>query len=186
MEAKASRQGEVAILDLSGPIDTRATRDFEREVLALVKDGARHIVLDFARVDIITSAGIRVLVMLGKRLKALEGGFVLAGVTEQVKTVFDIAGLTAQLRMAASQQDAVALLAASSSGVAAHQSAVSRLAMRLLGGNEPSKRRGAGKAAAGASPLSSHLARLLDAERSRTSPESPSESKTPASEPCQD
>ncbi len=70
MEIDATAQDTVSILRVTGYLDTRASTDFERKMLELIQGGARLLAIDFTRLDMITSAGIRVLMMVVKRLAA--------------------------------------------------------------------------------------------------------------------
>ncbi len=163
MDIKTSTQGNVAVVEPGGSIDTRASVDFEREIVALLQGGARLIAIDFSKVDLITSSGIRVLVMMTKRLNSINGRVALYGLNDTVKTVFDISGLTDRFLIASSQQDAIAKLAAGTPAEAPKPaSKISRLAKRLLGAapDEAGGRRRGEK-----SQLSAHVAELLEGRK---------------------
>lgn len=135
MDIAVRSQDGVAVVAPSGVIDTRGSLAFERKLMEVLAGNTRRIVIDLQKVDLITSAGIRVLVMMGKRL-GNDGSLVLSGLSPQVKSVFDIAGLTTYFGIAGSVAEAVAAVASGASGqpaVVAGPSRVSRLAMRLLG-----------------------------------------------------
>jgi anti-anti-sigma factor len=120
---------------VQGVIDTRGAMTFEKKLVELVDANTRRIVIDFKKVDLITSAGIRVLVMMGKRLRG-DGSLVLTGLTDQVRSVFDIAGLTNYFVSTPSVADAVSKInaeQASRARIPAGPSKISRLLMRLLG-----------------------------------------------------
>ncbi len=165
MDIKTSKQGDVAIIEPLGSIDTRASIDFEREVVALLQGGTRLIAIDFTKVDLITSSGIRILVMLTKRLGSSGGRLALYGVNNTVKTVFDISGLTDRFPIASSQKEAVAqLTAAAPADAPKPASKISRLAKRLLGAapeDVAARRRGRDEK----SQLSAQVAELLEGRK---------------------
>lgn len=135
MDIAVKTQDGVAVVAPSGVIDTRGSLVFERKLMEVFEGNTRRIVIDLQRVDLITSAGIRVLVMMGKRLSSV-GSLVLCGLSPQVKSVFDIAGLTSYFGIKASVAEAIAAFAAAPTAdpaIAAGPSRVSRLARRLLG-----------------------------------------------------
>ena len=134
MDIAVKTQDGVAVVAPSGVIDTRGSLAFERSLMEVLEGKTRRIVIDLQKVELITSAGIRVLVMMGKRLSG-DGSLLLCGLSPQVKSVFDIAGLTTYFGIRASVAEAVAALAAGPAavGAAVGPSKVSRLAMRLLG-----------------------------------------------------
>jgi anti-anti-sigma factor len=135
MTVTSTSDGPVTTLVIDGTIDTRAAPDFEAALTQAIDAGARGIVVDFQRVDLITSAGIRVLVLFTKRLSAVGGGLALCAVTPDVKRVFEIAGLASQLKMCDTRAAAVSALPRPASATAAPQgSRVTRLVGALLGG----------------------------------------------------
>lgn len=161
MEIKANRTDDVVVLEAAGMIDTRGSLQFEREIAVHFDAGVRRFVIDLNRVELITSAGIRVLVMLAKRV-AGSGGLVLCGLNEHVTSVFEVAGLLQHFTRTATSAEGVAKVRALTRPVEATQkSKVSRAALRLLGtdGDEApaaSVRQGA------PSRLTQEVSRLLD------------------------
>ncbi len=133
MEIAVKAQDGVAVVTPSGVIDTRGSVAFERALMEVLEGATRRIVIDLQKVDLITSAGIRVLVMTGKRLH--DGRLVLCGLSPQVKSVFDIAGLTSYFGITATVAEALAALASAPTAhrAAGGRSRISKLAMRLLG-----------------------------------------------------
>ena len=108
MDIVEEREGDVLVLVPVGRLDTTTSRDFEKRLLELVNAGNIHYVIDFARLEYVSSAGLRVLVMLGKRLPGLSGSLVLATLSPQVREVFDIAGFTRVFQIVADRKQALA------------------------------------------------------------------------------
>jgi anti-anti-sigma factor len=108
MDIVEEREGDVLVLVPVGRLDTTTSRDFEKRLLELVNGGNIHYVIDFARLEYVSSAGLRVLVMLGKRLPGLSGSLVLATLSPQVREVFDIAGFTRVFQIVADRKQALA------------------------------------------------------------------------------
>src|SRR5690606_7568479 len=67
------------IVALQGQINSANAATLESEVLTLVDGGARNLVLDFSTLDYISSAGLRMVLVVAKRLKAEGGQLVLCG-----------------------------------------------------------------------------------------------------------
>jgi anti-anti-sigma factor len=161
MEIKSTVESSVPTLAVSGTIDTRAAAEFEAALKKAIEGGNNRVLLDFAKVDLITSSGIRVLVMFAKRLQSAGGGLVLCALTPDVLRVFEISGLATQFKIAATRAEALAKLkpAAAAAQAPPRGSKVSRLVGALLGG-EPAAAARASQTAR--SPLSSKIAELLD------------------------
>jgi anti-anti-sigma factor len=166
MELQTATQGHVSIVRIKGTLDTRASGEFERSVLELFNGGARHFVFNFAGVTLLTSAGIRVLMMLAKRLGGIDK-IVVCNPNEQVSVVFRISGLTGHLKITDTEPEAIDQLSSASApkpGNVTELSKLARLALLLLsqhGESAPAQVPQPPAAAAEVSRLTAHLADLL-------------------------
>jgi stage II sporulation protein AA (anti-sigma F factor antagonist) len=61
-------------------------------VVARIDSGERRLVIDLGGVAYISSAGLRVLLLVAKRLKPPAGALVLCGLGPSVRTVLELAG----------------------------------------------------------------------------------------------
>lgn len=93
MEIRNDQIGAVSIVAPLGRLDTATASDLELALGDLERAGARHFVIDLAGISYVSSAGLRVLLMLAKRLEG-SGSLRLAGLNPQVRQVFDVAGFT--------------------------------------------------------------------------------------------
>jgi anti-sigma B factor antagonist len=110
IDVKTSRNGDMVTAVVAGSIDMRASGDFEKALLTSVEEGGRRVIIDFEKVDLLTSAGIRVLVTLSRRLQGAGGALVLFSLGPAVLRVFEISGLTTQFKIAATRAEAVSAL----------------------------------------------------------------------------
>jgi len=96
------------LIILDGHLDATHYERVEREVVAAIDASAhRGLVLDFAAVAFVSSAGIRALINVIKRNRSRGGTVWLAGVRPQVHEVFEISGLTSLFRSAPTRVDAL-------------------------------------------------------------------------------
>jgi stage II sporulation protein AA (anti-sigma F factor antagonist) len=164
VEINATRQEDVVVLAAAGMIDTRGSLQFEREIATHFDAGVRRFVIDLKRVELITSAGIRVLVMLARRV-ASGGGLVLCGLNEHVTSVFEVAGLLQHFTRTGTSAEGISKVReVARPAETTQKSKVSRAALRLLGSDgsdefpaDPPRR------SAGASALAREVSRLLSA-----------------------
>lgn len=119
----------------AGVLDGKAALAFERKLVELLDAKTTRLVIDLTRVTLVTSAGIRALVMAAKRLRGV-GALALCGLSPQVKSVFDVAGLASVFTMTTSLADAVATVAADGKQQAVAQSRLARLLLRVLGSGD--------------------------------------------------
>jgi anti-sigma B factor antagonist len=76
-------------------------------VVELVEEGTRHIVMDLIKTEHIGGAGLRVLLMLTKKLDSMDGGLVLCSMSQEVRKAFDLAGFTRLFSIAPSREEAI-------------------------------------------------------------------------------
>jgi len=95
------------ILELEGRLDTNTASALEDKLMGLINNDENKIIVDFAQLDFISSSGLRVLLMAGKKLKTVNGKLGLCALQEHVKEVFDVAGFTMLFAIFPSQDEAV-------------------------------------------------------------------------------
>ena len=96
------------IVTLQGQINSGNAASMESDILSLVDGGAKNLVLNFAPLDYKSSAGLRMVLVLSKRLKAEGGKLVLCGMQPHVREVFDISGFLAILNVQSGRAEALA------------------------------------------------------------------------------
>lgn len=79
------------VVALSGRLDTNTSPDLEGE---LKLDGVSEVDFDFAALEYISSAGLRVLMATQKAMTACGGKMLISHPNAMVKGVFDMTGLT--------------------------------------------------------------------------------------------
>jgi anti-anti-sigma factor len=83
----------VTVVALSGRIDTTTSPALEDAVRPLVDRGTTaDLLVDLGGVEYISSAGLRVLLVLAKRMREANGRLVLCGMGQPVHQVFQLAG----------------------------------------------------------------------------------------------
>ena len=92
MTIEKKLEGSTLTLALEGRLDTTTSPDLE-EALAASLDGVTALVFDFARLDYLSSAGLRVLLSAQKRMNR-QGSMKLVRVNDAVKEVFEITGFS--------------------------------------------------------------------------------------------
>lgn len=95
MEIELEQHPAAGVLRPVGRLDSATSGELEKVVLAQIDGGARLLILDFSRLAYISSAGLRVVLLAGKRLRSASGKLHLCGLSPQVKEVFGISGFAA-------------------------------------------------------------------------------------------
>ncbi len=106
MSLSREKNGDVFVVSAAGQINSANAADMERQVLQWVEEGERKWVLDMSGVEYISSAGLRVVLLLAKRLKQNSGHLVLCSLQPHVLEVFDISGFLSILDVADTREAA--------------------------------------------------------------------------------
>ena len=96
MEIKIRRQGKIKIIQLIGDLDGNSAPEVREEIISHI-DSNTKLVFDMKKCEYISSAGLRVLLIIAKKLKSVGGKGVLAGLVDEVKDVMEITGFSHML-----------------------------------------------------------------------------------------
>jgi anti-anti-sigma factor len=110
MEIHKERVGDIYVVTASGRLDGIYSTAFANQIGELVTETNPKILIDFTDVDIVTSAGLRALLLLMKKAKASGSVFALCGVNDEVREVLNISGFTAMLSIYAGRTEGIAAL----------------------------------------------------------------------------
>lgn len=91
MEIKTNLEETKMTITINGRIDTTTAPDFEAEINKITNE--TELVIDFAGVEYISSAGLRVVLKAQKLMNTL-GEMKLVNVNDDVMDVFDITGFS--------------------------------------------------------------------------------------------
>ncbi|MCX7019699.1 MAG: STAS domain-containing protein [bacterium] len=111
MEIKESTSGTSEVLTITGKIDVTTSGQLQDAIIAGINRGGCDFVLDLSGADYISSSGLRVLLIVIKRLKEQGGRLVIAAASGHIREVFDIAGFTPLFPMYPTIDEALAALA---------------------------------------------------------------------------
>ncbi len=110
MEIQRTVSGKSVLLDVSGKLDAYWSGALSQEIEACVHGGASSITLSLEHVDFISSAGLRVLLIWLKQMKAINGSFIISRPSPEVVSILDMSGLS-ELLLSSAGEDASEQLA---------------------------------------------------------------------------
>lgn len=102
--------GAIHVVHAAGRLDSATAEAFDARMQQAIVAQGMQVVLDLAKVNYVSSAGLRSLLVLLKQVKALGGALVLSAVHPRVQDILDIAGFTAMFTIAPTPADALARL----------------------------------------------------------------------------
>jgi anti-anti-sigma factor len=103
---------DISVVSPQGRLDSVTSANFERDLLTYIESGATRLLIDFSKLDYISSAGLRSVLLAAKRIRASGGRMSLCSLNHQIAEVFDISGFSSILDIQPSYDAAVTRLSA--------------------------------------------------------------------------
>ncbi|MGO1119169.1 STAS domain-containing protein [Rhodovibrionaceae bacterium A322] len=108
MAVTTAIEADIAKVVVDDRIDSGNAADVQTQLLQLVQSGHHKVLIDLSGLEYLSSAGLRVFLVLAKQLKAAGGKLVLHSMTDNVKSVFTISGFIKMLTVVDSAEEALA------------------------------------------------------------------------------
>ena len=93
MNIEVKQQGDIKVLQCGGSLDADTVASFKKIVYELVDEGSNRFVVDMSHLDFVDSMGLGVLISLLRRVRQREGDVKVSGLSDEVKTIFEITRL---------------------------------------------------------------------------------------------
>ena len=112
-EVKIEHRNErgVSVGRIAGRLDMQGAAVMETYAQQRLSAGELRLVLDLAGVDYISSAGLRSLLVVAKKVQVLNGCLVVCGLMPMVLNVINISGFQQLLKICLTAEEAVAAAA---------------------------------------------------------------------------
>ena len=107
MQISVKTTNGVKVLAFEGRLDTQTSPDAQQQLTRLIEEGGTKILVNLEKLDYISSAGLRILLIVAKQLKTADGELRVCGLNDVVKEVFDISGFDMILPISASESEAL-------------------------------------------------------------------------------
>jgi anti-anti-sigma factor len=106
MKIKSIIDDSIAIIEIEGSLSSDEKMTFEKEVNKFA-DKQCHLILDLSKVSFIDSTSLGAIVKYYAAFQKKEKYLLLANINRQIYEVFHLTGITRQIKMFDSTQDAV-------------------------------------------------------------------------------
>jgi stage II sporulation protein AA (anti-sigma F factor antagonist) len=100
--------GAVTVLEVDGRLDSANAPKMQERVAALLGKAPSSVLLDLSKVEYISSAGFRSLLLLARQATQTQARFVLCGLTPKVRQLFDLGGFLDILPIAQTREEGLA------------------------------------------------------------------------------
>jgi len=104
--------GDVYVISLTGEVDLYTAPEFKQQLLEVIAQGSREVVVDFSGTTFIDSTTLGVLVGGVKRLRANDGQLSLVCSDRNITKIFEITGLDKVFAIHATREEAVSAIGA--------------------------------------------------------------------------
>ena len=110
MDLQTKIENNAIVVTIGGRLDAVTAPEYEKKIRELIDSGNITFVVDFEQLDYISSAGLRVLLLMAKLLKKKGGRICLSNVKGNVRSVFDMSGFFSIFKVEGSVAAALATL----------------------------------------------------------------------------
>lgn len=101
------RVPSAAIVDVTGDIDLNCSHEFQQGLLDVLDEEPKNLVINLTDVNYMDSSGIASLVKLLSRSRRVGASLTLVGLSDRVKSLFEITRLDSVFRICSSEKDAL-------------------------------------------------------------------------------
>ena len=110
MEVSIEQREDIRIVRIGGRLDGTTMQQLESEFVALTDSGCSRFVFDLTKLDYISSAGLRVMLLAVKKTKAAGGKLALHGLNDNVNEIFRISGFSTIFSLFGTTEEALAFV----------------------------------------------------------------------------
>ena len=111
MELAQERDAGTNVISPAGRVDGSNSADFHEALAAAISDDDNRVILDMGGIDYISSAGLRVLLLVAQRLGGSSTPFAVCSLAASVDEVFRISGFNQIITVFGTLDEAKAQLA---------------------------------------------------------------------------
>jgi anti-sigma B factor antagonist len=110
-DIKTEQLGTGYVISLAGEVDLYTAPEFKQQLLEVIGQGAKHVIVDFSDTTFIDSTTLGVLVGGVKRLRAADGQLLLVCSDRNITKIFEITGLDRVFAIYPTRDEALAQVA---------------------------------------------------------------------------
>jgi len=108
MEIKVRQEKQLAIVAITGSVDTLTSGEVTSFLSQQIEDGKKRLIVDLSQVDFMSSAGLRAILVALKESRQQGGDLSLAGAQPGVERILKMAGFTNILKAYVTVKEAIA------------------------------------------------------------------------------
>jgi anti-anti-sigma factor len=94
MNVEITTETAYTMVSVEGRVDTTNANEFEKSMMGVVESGSTRIILNCSGLNYISSSGLRVFLIIQKKMLASKGKFELCCLRAEIQEIFDISGFS--------------------------------------------------------------------------------------------
>lgn len=110
LKVQAEREGAAIVICPSGRIDGSNVNALEKAIDEQIDAGETTLLFDFAELQYISSAGLRVLLVTARRMQQGDGSTAFCALADHIAEIFEISGFKSILQVYQTRREALAAL----------------------------------------------------------------------------
>jgi anti-anti-sigma factor len=99
--------GTILAIDVEGKLDTSTSVPALEELLGCLQAEPRQVLINLAPLEFVSSAGLRVILRVGKHMRGYSGALKVSGAQGMVKEVLEISGFDSLLDLYENEEQAL-------------------------------------------------------------------------------
>ncbi|WP_320044908.1 STAS domain-containing protein [uncultured Desulfobacter sp.] len=107
MDINIDERPDALVVSVAGKIDASNSPKVEKEIATYTASVQKVVILDLWGVEYMSSAGLRVVLVFAKNLKAKGQDLIISGLQGHVKDVFELSGLYSIFKIFQTVEDAL-------------------------------------------------------------------------------
>ena len=107
IDIKRIKEGQIDVIVIVGEVDASSSILLDNAIKETIENGSRKIMIDCSSLDYISSAGLGVFMSYIEEMKKNKVNFVVSGLNEKVRHVFEILGLDQLLKITDTKEDGI-------------------------------------------------------------------------------
>lgn len=105
---KERRRSDMVFLYLKGRLDNTNAPSLEENIMRLIDEGARQLIVDCSQIEHINNAGLRMLLNIDRRILKTNGRIALHSLSQPAKDMFEKTGFSLISRIYENREEAAA------------------------------------------------------------------------------
>ncbi len=94
MKVSKEKVNDTLVLTVEGRLDTTQSDAFEKDIMQILEQGDKKIILDCSGLNYISSSGLRIFLIIQKKMMSTGGQLSICNLQPTIMEIFDMSGFS--------------------------------------------------------------------------------------------